>query len=870
MKNHSLTTLVAVLLLASVPSSVPAAVEFWDPNGATPGTSVSGNWDLVTSNWSATIDSGTSNTWTQGDDAVFGLAAAYTVTLTAPISVGNLTATGTAGGLTIVGDAVNNLTLGSASTFNITNSSRTLTVSAPMVGTGALTKTGNGTLTLSGANTYSGGTFISSGSGFIGIAVDTVSSGGVISSSALGTGTITVNTAGHNVFASGAARILENPVILNAGLTTSGSQNLTFRNGVWQLVGGGRTITVSNTAITRIESNLTDDGVARTLTKAGPGTLVLAGTNNTFLGGLTINASSGAVRIDNDNGLQLGSVVTVNTGSTLDLNGFSGKVVGLAGGGVTALGSGTLTIANAGTSRNFTGMITGTGTLVISNSISQQLEGTNTFSGGLQIQAGTLFLRTNAAAGDPITKSAGTGTITMIGTDPVVANTTAAIGGNLTTGTVIITNRVVLTSGRVLLFPSNGGTVQFNSIFSGSGGIQRDNNGSGPVVLTGNNTFSGGLNIESRVLGLGHKNALGTGPFIIGNPITPPGNPITLVPTTDLSGANAITNVTTVNQNFFFFATNNFELSGPVTLSNAVIITSLGSSVVKISGNIAGPGGITKDGTNSLTLTGANTYEGSTTVSLGTLLVNNTSGSGTSTNSVTVAGGATLGGNGAVGGPVTVSLGGNVGAGSSAGNLTLLNGLDLSGGGTNTWELAAQKDSNTGTAGADFDQLSLTGGNLVLGGSSILLLQFIGSAPAPSFGTYFWQSNHTWKIISLSGTAANPVNSDFSSIAGTNGIVSGTFSTSVDGSGNVFLSYVAAPLPPRPVIDRTIAGAGTTSATLSWSAVNGVTYQVQYKHNLNDANWSVLGSVTATGSTASINDPTDPPAAQRFYRVIVL
>src|ERR1051326_6342767 len=111
MKNHSLTTLVAVLLLASVPSSVPAAVEFWDPNGATPGTSVSGNWDLVTSNWTATIDSGTSNTWTQGDDAVFGLAAAYTVTLTAPISVGNLTATGTAGGLTIVGDAVNNHTL---------------------------------------------------------------------------------------------------------------------------------------------------------------------------------------------------------------------------------------------------------------------------------------------------------------------------------------------------------------------------------------------------------------------------------------------------------------------------------------------------------------------------------------------------------------------------------------------------------------------------------------------------------------------------------------------------------------------------------------------------------------------------------------
>src|SRR5438874_1134968 len=285
MKNRWVSSIVAVLFLTLVPFSLSAAVEFWDPNGVTAGVGVSGNWDLVTSNWTATVDSGISNAWTQGDDAVFGLAATYTVTLAAPITVGNLTATGTVGGLIIAGSALNNLTLGGAgSTFNITNSARTLTVSAPITGTSALTKTGNGTLSLSGANTYSGGSIIGSGNGFIGIGVDTVSSGGIITSSALGTGTITVNTAGHNIFASGAARILENPVVFNAGLTTSGSQNLTFRNGVWQLVGSGRTLTVSNTAITRLESNLTDDGAARTLTKAGPGTLVLAGDNSAFLG----------------------------------------------------------------------------------------------------------------------------------------------------------------------------------------------------------------------------------------------------------------------------------------------------------------------------------------------------------------------------------------------------------------------------------------------------------------------------------------------------------------------------------------------------------------------------------------------------------
>src|SRR5437867_5169900 len=137
--------------------------------------------------------------------------------------VGDVAATATAGSLSLAGDAVNNLPLGPTSAFNVTNSSRTVTVSAPMVGTGSLTKSGNGTLTLSGANTYSGGTFLSSGNGLIGIAVNTVSGGGVITSSALGTGPITVNVAGHNIFASGAARMLENPVTLNAGLTTSGS-----------------------------------------------------------------------------------------------------------------------------------------------------------------------------------------------------------------------------------------------------------------------------------------------------------------------------------------------------------------------------------------------------------------------------------------------------------------------------------------------------------------------------------------------------------------------------------------------------------------------------------------------------------------------
>src|SRR5258705_8459065 len=93
-KNPSLASVAAVLLFALVPLSIRAAEQFWDPNGATVGTSISGNWDTVTSNWTAAADSGINKVWAQVDNANFDVAANYTVTLTEPIIIGNLTVTG--------------------------------------------------------------------------------------------------------------------------------------------------------------------------------------------------------------------------------------------------------------------------------------------------------------------------------------------------------------------------------------------------------------------------------------------------------------------------------------------------------------------------------------------------------------------------------------------------------------------------------------------------------------------------------------------------------------------------------------------------------------------------------------------------------
>ncbi len=90
----------------------------------------------------------------------------------------------------------------------------------------------------------------------------------------------------------------------------------------------------------------------------------------------------------------------------------------------------------------------------------------------------------------------------------------------------------------------------------------------------------------------------------------------------------------------------------------------------------AGVTAVIKTGTGTWTLTGSNSFSGGLTVSSGTLLANNLVGSGTGSGNVDVLSGAILGGNGAIGGAVTLEDGGILAPGSSnIGSLTLNNSL---------------------------------------------------------------------------------------------------------------------------------------------------------------------------------------------------
>lgn len=225
-------------------------------------------------------------------------------------------------------------------------------VDDPTAGVNAgLIKNNNGFLLLSGNNTYSGDTFINSGTN--GIAVG--------SNTALGTGRVYFVGSSTGILAFGGPRTVTNDVYLSNGRTQFGYWNdLTFSTGLVNGVGGTITATTVNAVAVEFKNGIGESFGATALTKEGFGRLILSGVN-TYSGQTIINANAGSI-ILRDGGTAINSSqFTVNVGASLILdNDFGANLADRIGDVSLTLSGGTLTfIGQSGAaSSEYVGTIT--------------------------------------------------------------------------------------------------------------------------------------------------------------------------------------------------------------------------------------------------------------------------------------------------------------------------------------------------------------------------------------------------------------------------------------------------------------------------------------------------------------------------------
>lgn len=187
--------------------------------------------------------------------------------------------------------------------------------------------------------------------------------------------------------------------------------------------------------------------------------------------------------------------------------------------------------------------------------------------------------------------------------------------------------------------------------------------------------------------------------------------------TLDITARVALGNTQTWTNN----SGNLFTVSGATVAftGNNDVLTVNGTGDTFISATITGGMGtaLVKGDSGTLTLAGDNsTYQGGTTVNGGTLLVNNTAGSGTGSGAVTVNTTGTLGGTGIISGAVTVSAGGNIAPGNGGNNTGTLQ--------TGALTLAAASNFRVdinGTAAGTFDQIQVNAGAVTVTNSNLVV-----------------------------------------------------------------------------------------------------------------------------------------------------
>jgi autotransporter-associated beta strand protein len=561
---HPFAAALATVLLAT---SAPAASYTWSgPAG--------GTWDVTATNWS------TGAAWDSvngpGNAAVFNTAS-LSATVSGTVYTNGITFNQTT---TLNGGTI---TLsGTTPTVALGASGNSSTIKSLLAGTSGVTVSATGAEDLYVGGNNSG----LSGSWQIGAGVRVLAE----SNNAFGSGDVYVDSTAANVDLGingpgitvannfhiqgahqGGAIFMRNSTV-NGSIDLLGSATIAGYG--TDILGG----VISNSATANLTFDLQNTS----------GALIKLGNANTYTGTTTLQNATNATGLilANANALQNSTLLTASNQVIFD-KGVSGHAFTLGGLGAA---SGTLalqdnattpdpvalSIGNNNASTNFGGTLSGSGSLTKIGTGTLTLSGSNSYAGGTIVAAGVLSLGNLAALSGGGNIAFGGGTLQFS-----------------TSNTADYSARIQSSAGPITI-DSNGQSVTFASplVSSNTGGLTKL--GTGTLVLSGSNGYTGATTLGLGTLSLGSPGAVPAGSTIVFGGGT-----------LQYTAANALDNsgqFSTAANQAYSFDTNNQS--------------------VTLGGNLGSSGGsLAKGGLGTLTLTGSNSYSGTTTIAAGTLLV---------------------------------------------------------------------------------------------------------------------------------------------------------------------------------------------------------------------------------------------------------